>query len=266
MNTTGKTEMGDPNNAPVKKGFFQRNTRNKKLNRTWKQMYSNWGRERARHKQNMNSLREKKKGFRNKKKMESFEKMTNSIKDAMYALYILRVRHPVNFNDTNKGRLENFETKRDKAIQDIFLYIIDYQGLGGRPYIFIIDHYLNFLKEKFMADKYNSISQIVAQMMIGNARPPQHFSFWGNILPRDEEALKQAIENPSTEKISLIPIRAHLDVRNWLDREEKNPMLQPPNASSLPMPNNAFKNPIIASNGGKRTRKSNRSKRSTRKQ
>ncbi len=74
MNTTGITEMGDPNNAPVKKGFFQRNTRNKKLNRTWKQMNSNLGRERARHKQNMNSLREKKKGFRNKKKWKVLKK------------------------------------------------------------------------------------------------------------------------------------------------------------------------------------------------
>lgn len=272
MNTTGMTEMGDPNNVPVKKGLFQRmrNTFTPYNSSHWN---ANRAKNQSRRKQSLNNVKAygKTKGstYRTFSKpydlYGNLETTTNlynvpersvvgKIGIALLSLYYVArakqygkspLERQATYNKTVQTDLKTFARDKETAQEAIFEYLNKYMPFKGRSYLENVQRLLEATHKAFSKARGSYANQTVVWML---EQPEGLYSFWGNILPADEEQLKQM----ASQHTSLVRLGI---------QEEQNPMVVAPNASTLPMPN--FSEPMM-SEGGRRRRHRTR-RRTTRK-
>jgi hypothetical protein len=274
MNTSGMMEMGDPDNLPEKKGFFSRTRNTLRSNNS---QFNNNKKNKSRRKQNLNSVRAFGK-HGNGSTLRSYSKSHNlygdyerselgrykvprnsvagKIRDALLSLDYLQNKietgkSPLERQETYNQKVKNFTdeltTDKEQAEKAIFEYINKYMPFEGRSYI---DNINALLQASYKAYVKEGGEGRILSILRENTGP---LAFWGNILPADEEELKE-IAQKYTSSLS-----------NFRMKEEQNPMFAAPNASSFPIPNSNFK-PLNTNGGGRRrkTRKTYKSKHTTR--
>ena len=259
--------MGDPNNVPVKKGFFQRmrNTFTPYNSSHWN---ANRAKSQSRRKQSLNnvkaygkgetrySMRAHSKPYELYGNLETTKNLYNvpersvvgKIGSALLSLYYVArakqygkspLERQATYNKTVDADLDRFTLDKRWAQEAIFEYLNRYMPFKGRSYIENIQKLLNATHKAFSKARRSYANQTVVWML---EQPEGLYSFWGNILPVDEEQLKQLASQ-------------HTFFTNYGIEEEQNPMLTAPNASTLPMPN--FSEPMM-SEGGRRRRRTRR--------
>ena len=239
MNTTGMTELGNENNVKPK-GFFQR-MRNTFKSRKSAQMRQDEKTAMSRKKQNLNSVRAQGNSRKRQRRKELDRNFVErKIGEALMAQYDVQqiIDSKRKFS---RGEHFIFDDTRAIAQKEIFTYINKYMSLRV-SYLSNIETLLNYTLERFRRLEPSYDNKTVIWMLQQETGP---YSFWDHILPKDEGKLKEMAEEVANEMI-----KSENEIGMNIVFKEKNPMMQPPVASTLPLPNTNFE--PLALNGGRR--------------
>jgi hypothetical protein len=181
MNTTGMTEMGDPNNVPEKESLYQfmkRGFFSEKPFQPGTSFPTNRELEEKRRAQTMNNLR-KPSSYREFTMKRDGEVVADKILDALVAAELEQNYKKNSYKQASK------ETK-EQAIEALFLYLLKYQPQQGRSVRDQVSWFLDTTIDLYKS-KQNLPNRAHLVYLLGN-------KFWGAILPENEEELQTLLE------------------------------------------------------------------------